>query len=74
MKVKALKRYFVYTSSDIVTIPKEYTKLIFEKHNFLRSKKSNEVNFFRKACNELVVGRYLILIVMIPLQLQVTAI
>jgi hypothetical protein len=36
--------------------------------------KSNEVTFFRKECNELLVIRYFILGVTVPLQLLVTAI
>jgi hypothetical protein len=36
--------------------------------------KSNEVTYFRKECNELLVIRYLILGVTDPLQLLVTAI
>jgi hypothetical protein len=38
------------------------------------SLKSNEVTFFRKECNELLVIRYFILGVTVPLQLLVTAI
>jgi hypothetical protein len=43
IKVKALKRYFSYTSGHVVTIPKEMYKLMLKKHNFLQSRKSNKV-------------------------------
>jgi hypothetical protein len=39
--------------------------------NFLLSRKSNVVSFFRKEFNELFVIRYLILSVTVPLQLLV---
>ncbi len=41
---------------------------------FLQLRKSNEVTFFRKECNELLVSRDLILGVTVPLQFLVTAI
>jgi hypothetical protein len=43
------------------------------EHNFC-SLKSNEMTFLRKECNELLVIRYFILGVTVPLQLAVTAI
>jgi hypothetical protein len=46
-------------------------KLMLKKQNFLRSRKNNEVTFFRKECNDLLVIRYLILSVTVPLQLLV---
>jgi hypothetical protein len=46
MKIKALKRYFfMYTSTDGVTIFKEMYKTHVTEHNFLRVRKSNEVIF-----------------------------
>jgi hypothetical protein len=43
------------------------------EHNSLQLKKGNEVTFFRKERNELLVIRYFILGVTVPLQLLVTA-
>jgi hypothetical protein len=42
--------------------------------NFLRLRKNKELPFFREECNILLVIRYLILGVTVPLQLLVTAI
>jgi hypothetical protein len=73
MKDKAVKRFF-YISNDNVTNPLEMYKTHVKKHNFWLSRKNNEASFFRKECNELLVIRYLILSVTVPLQLLVTAI
>ncbi len=74
MKIKLLKRYFLYASTDVVTFSKEMFKTYVTKHNFFVFYKSNEVTFFRKECNELLVICYFILGVTVPLQLLVTAI
>jgi hypothetical protein len=39
MKVKALKRYFLYTSTDIVTIPEDLYKTHVKKHIIAAKKK-----------------------------------
>ncbi len=70
LKIKAL---FLYSSTD-VTISKEMYETHGTKHKLLRFRKSNEVTFFSKECDELLVIRYIILGVTFPLQLRVTAI
>jgi hypothetical protein len=40
MKVKALKRYFLYTSIDTATIPKDLYKLILKQQKILLSIKT----------------------------------
>ncbi len=60
MKIEALKHYFFYTSTDVVTISKEIYKTHVTKHNFLRLRKSNEVTFLGRnetscgTCNPLL--------------------
>jgi hypothetical protein len=53
MKVESAKKWYLYTSNKIVTISKEMHKTHVEKAYFLLSRRSNEVSFFRKECNEL---------------------
>ncbi len=74
MKVKALKHYFLYTSIDILTIPKDLYKIHVENIIFAVNKKVTKYLLFWKECNELLLIRYLILNVKVPLQLLVTAI
>ncbi len=38
-RIWALKRYFIYTNIDIVTIPKDLYKTHVKKHKILLSKK-----------------------------------
>jgi hypothetical protein len=45
---------------------------MFKKHKLLLPIKSHEVTSFRKECNELLLIRFLILCVIVPLQLLVT--
>jgi hypothetical protein len=77
VKVKALKRCFfiyIYTSTDAVTMFKEMFKTHLTVHCgiIFAVKKSNEVTFFRKECNELLVIHFLHLGVAVPLQFLVT--
>jgi hypothetical protein len=66
--VKKLKHYFTNTSGYTVTIPKYMYKTHVKKYNFLLSRKSNEVTFFWKECDKLLVIRYLILSGTVPQQ------
>ncbi len=61
-------------NSDIVPIPKELYKTRVKRHNFLLPIKINEERFFRKECNELLIIRYFLSNVRVPLRLLVTAI
>jgi hypothetical protein len=45
MMVKARKSYFLYTNSDIVTIPKEMFKTDVKQQKLLPSRESKEINF-----------------------------
>jgi hypothetical protein len=47
---------------------------MLKKHIFLLSIQTKKVTFFRKACNELLIIRYLISSVTVPLQLLATAV
>ncbi len=64
----------VYRSTDVVTLPEEMYTTHVTKHTFLRIRKSNGVTLFWKEYNKLLVIRFLILGVTVPLQLLVTAI
>jgi hypothetical protein len=56
MKVKALKRYILYTSSDIVSIPKDLYKTHVKTASFFAvNKKVTKELLLRKECN----ARYL---------------
>jgi hypothetical protein len=59
--ISAILYIYIYIS-DIVTIPKELYK----------TKVTLVTIFFRKECNELLVIRHPILILMVPLQLLIT--
>jgi hypothetical protein len=59
--LKALNRYFLCTSSDIVTFPKDrYNTHVKKEATFAVNKKSNKGTIFRKKCYKSLVIRYLI--------------
>ncbi len=68
-----VKALFLYTSSDVVTIPKEMYKIHGEEHNWLLSRKSIKVTFLGRHLTSylVLVICYLILIAMVPVQLLV---
>ncbi len=68
-----LKHNFLNMSSDVVQFLQKCSKLMLHSIIFA-VKKSNNVTFLGKECNEFLVIRYLILGVTVPLQLLVTAI
>jgi hypothetical protein len=74
-KKNMVKGLFLYTSSDVVTIPEEMYKIHVEKHNWMLSRKSNKVTFLGRHLTSYLVlvicYRYLILIAMVPVQLLV---
>jgi hypothetical protein len=73
MKIKALQRYFLHTSTDVLTISKEMSKTLMLHIIMFAVEKSNKL-FYVKECNELPVIRYLILGVTVPQQLLITAV
>jgi hypothetical protein len=74
MKFKALQHHFLLRVLILYKFIMKCAKLMLHSIIFLRLGKSNDVTFFRKKFNELLVIRYLILGVTVPLQLLVTAV
>ncbi len=69
MRVKAIKSYFLKTSNDLVTIPKDLYKIHVKTAKNFAVEKSNEVTSVEEKCNKLLIIRYRILNVTVPLQL-----